>query len=263
MPNVFSPLPVDLAKGPRDPIPTDPLPWEIGEVLQEAWEKFKANAAILIACNIIIFVVVFMLNLIIAIPLGIIGGIIAAMLSDQGQRELGEAINISISMGTNVLSALPNMILQLGFLQVCLAVARNEEATIGLMIKGLDRLLSYLGYTFLAGLLFLVGFLLLIVPGVILALGLSMGALFLIDTNLGIVDAMKASWRATDGHKLQLWLMGLLLGIGMMLAGCATCGLGWLVFVPIMQLCYTIVFTRISGRLRSGLPDPVLDTPAS
>ncbi|HET8581380.1 MAG TPA: hypothetical protein VFL98_02850 [Candidatus Paceibacterota bacterium] len=50
----------------------------------------------------------------------------------------------------------------------------------------------------------IIGFILLIVPGIILSLGLSFVQYLVMDRGIGYLDAMKESWRITKGHKWQL-----------------------------------------------------------
>ena len=49
------------------------------------------------------------------------------------------------------------------------------------------------------------GFLLLIVPGIIFALRLSLSTYYLVDQDMGVMDAYKASWHATRGNLGKVW----------------------------------------------------------
>lgn len=84
------------------------------------------------------------------------------------------------------------------------------------------------------------GVILLVIPGYILMFGWMFWSLVIIDKNLGAVDALKASWRLTNGHKLNLFLLMLLLGLVNMV-GMLACGVGMLVTAPLTlgaMVCY-------------------------
>jgi hypothetical protein len=49
------------------------------------------------------------------------------------------------------------------------------------------------------------GLILLIVPGIIIALRLTLAPYYLVDQGLGIMESFKASWHATKGHMGKLW----------------------------------------------------------
>ncbi len=49
------------------------------------------------------------------------------------------------------------------------------------------------------------GLILLIVPGIIIGMRLSLAPYYLVDKNLSTLDAYKASWHATKGHLGKLW----------------------------------------------------------
>ena len=49
------------------------------------------------------------------------------------------------------------------------------------------------------------GLILLIVPGIIFGLRLALAPYYLVDQNLGIMEAYKASWHGTKGHLGKLW----------------------------------------------------------
>lgn len=71
-----------------------------------------------------------------------------------------------------------------------------------------------------------------IIPGIILSIGLIFTSLVVIDTGLGPVEAVKACWKLTDGHKVDIFLFGIV-ACFINLAGVLMCGLGLLATVPI------------------------------
>jgi uncharacterized membrane protein len=100
------------------------------------------------------------------------------------------------------------------------------------------------------------GTLLLIVPGVILAFGWSMAPFYVIDAGLGPMSALRMSWGATKGQKGKLFGLAMLsaaIGFG----GLFACGVGIIPAFCVVYVAWAIVFTRISGR-EPALPDPTV-----
>lgn len=97
----------------------------------------------------------------------------------------------------------------------------------------------------LQGLAVFGGFLLLIIPGVIVFLGLSLVTYVVVDKNLGYVDALKASWRITDGHKLDLFIFFFLCGL-LNLGGFLMCCVGMIGTNAITTGALAIVYDRLA-----------------
>ena len=56
-------------------------------------------------------------------------------------------------------------------------------------------------------------------------LGLSMFTFLIVDQGLPGIDALKKSWEMTKGHKVNLFVFGLL-GLLVIIAGALACGVG-------------------------------------
>lgn len=89
------------------------------------------------------------------------------------------------------------------------------------------------------------GYVLLIVPGVIIALGLAMANFVVLDKNLRAVEAMKASWRIMVGYKGKLFVLVLLIAL-LNFAGMLACGMGTLVTMPISMVAMAMFYNRIA-----------------
>ncbi|MDA9571805.1 DUF975 family protein [Flavobacteriaceae bacterium] len=100
--------------------------------------------------------------------------------------------------------------LQLGMSIYFLNIVYNQPATIENLIEGFKPLLRVLLVYLIISIITLFGILLLIVPGIIIALGLSMSYYILIEKpELTIEEVLKESWRLTDGYKLELIVLHL------------------------------------------------------
>jgi uncharacterized membrane protein len=105
----------------------------------------------------------------------------------------------------------------------------------------------FLGAQILVGIIIFVGLLLLIVPGIIAALGLLFVTFAVIDRGAGPINALKESWRITTGHKWQLLLLGLVL-IGLNLLGLLALVIGLLVTVPVTWLAVTHAYRTLAAQ---------------
>ncbi len=91
----------------------------------------------------------------------------------------------------------------------------------------------------------ILGIILLIVPGIILGLGLSMAYFVMIDKpELGVIDTLKESWRIMKGNKTKL------LGLNLRFIPWAILGvlcliIGVIFVLPWMQVSYASFYEKI------------------
>lgn len=90
----------------------------------------------------------------------------------------------------------------------------------------------YLGMNILFIVGLVIGFILLIVPGIILAIGWSFAPYLVIEQGAGPVDALKRSWELTKGNRWTLFLLGLAF-IGINILGFCALLVGLLVTLPV------------------------------
>jgi uncharacterized membrane protein len=103
----------------------------------------------------------------------------------------------------------------------------------------------FLGAEILGAVIIFFGILLLVVPGVIAALGLMFVPFTVIDRGAGPVDALKESWATTKGNKGGLFLLALAL-LGLNLLGILALVVGLLVTVPVTWLAVTHAYRTLS-----------------
>ncbi|QQG38105.1 MAG: DUF975 family protein [Candidatus Kaiserbacteria bacterium] len=103
---------------------------------------------------------------------------------------------------------------------------------------------KYLGAAVLYGLMAAVGFVLLIIPGVIVVLTFQFAQYFVIDKGLGPIEALKESARITKGHKWELLgLFAFILGINIL--GFLALVVGLLVSVPVTALSIVYAYRTL------------------
>ena len=105
---------------------------------------------------------------------------------------------------------------------------------LNLLFKGFERFAD----TLIAGLLFSlavgIGLVLLIVPGIIVACGLSMTFFIMVDEpEISGIDALQKSWNMMQGHKWDYFCLQFRF-IGWILLAILTCGIGFILLEPYM-----------------------------
>lgn len=100
------------------------------------------------------------------------------------------------------------------------------------------------------------GCILLIVPGIIFALRLSLSTYYLVDQNMGVMDAYKASWHATKGNLGKIWgLIGV--GILMLLPSITIIGIVATVYLTIMySATFGMLYLYVSSKQPAAQPKP-------
>ncbi len=142
------------------------------------------------------------------------------------------------AMGFQGLWSLLCLPLAWGFAVFFLNLIRNQDISFGRLFDGYKDF----GRVFLTGLLFTIceaiGFVLLIVPGIIVALMFSQAYYILKDDpQVGATDALKRSMEMMQGHKMELFMLWLSF-LGWAILAVLTCGFGMLFLYPYM--CTTL-----------------------
>ena len=209
-----------------------PSPLEFEAAFSRTWEIFKSQMGIVIGAVLIVGAVNFGLSM--------FGDAISIALENE---EIGPLVVAVFNMG----SWLVNTFLGIGQTIVLLNVARGRPARIGEIMEGGPYFLRILGGSIVFGLMVLVGVLLLIIPGIILALMFGQYYMLIIDRNVGVFDAFGMSRQITDGNKMTLLgisLAGGFLAIGVTLV---TCGVGILIVGPYLALMSPVIYLMMAG----------------
>lgn len=219
-------------------------PWEVGEIVSLAWQGFQRSWGLLVA-------VVFVAGLLAGIPGQIGGGIVATGAVDPGSGPAYAIQGVSTLIGVIVGAFLLG-----GQIKIFTTVARGGQPTFGDLFSGGNRMLPLLAAQFLQLLIFAVTIWFLIVPAVLIGIGLSLTSYFIADAGLGPIEAMKASWNATKGSWLNIFLF-FLLSILIGLLGVLACCVGVFASTAVISLAQAMIYVRLSGRgTTSGGFDP-------
>jgi uncharacterized membrane protein len=117
-----------------------------------------------------------------------------------------------------LLAILVTVPLSTGIAYCYLQAAECGSVKFETMFSGFKQYWNSIGAMLLYSLIITGGLILLIVPGIIFSCKLAFVPYLVVDRNLGPTDAISKSWKMTDGHAMEVFLIGLL-AIPIYLAG--------------------------------------------
>ena len=142
--------------------------------------------------------------------------------------------------------------LRVGIIKIILKVADGSDAQIGDLFSGGPVYVSYV----LASILFLLsvfaGFVLLVVPGIILLFMFLYYGYFIVDKNMWPVEALKASAALTKGVRWKLFGFFLVLGL-INIAGGLLLGIGLFVTIPVSMVATAFVYRKLLRQAQFAL----------
>ncbi|MFC2072106.1 hypothetical protein ACFLUU_05275 [Chloroflexota bacterium] len=99
-----------------------------------------------------------------------------------------------------------------------LKAARNDRLEIKDMFEAFRNYWNAVLANLLVGVIVIIGLFLLIIPGIVFACKLVFTPYLVVDRRMDVIEAVKESWRMTNGHAWKVFLIGLL-GIPIAIAG--------------------------------------------
>ncbi len=155
-----------------------------------------------------------------------------------------------LAFATNLIIGGP---LLMGIVRIFLRIWNKEAFEIGNLFDGFKEFSRTLSAYLLIALYVFLWSLLLIIPGIIAALGYSMTFFIMAeDPSITASDAMQKSKQMMFGHKTELFMLGLSF-LGWMILAAIPMGIGFLWLNSYMYMSFTIFYQRIKGQ-----PDTVI-----
>jgi len=90
-----------------------------------------------------------------------------------------------------------------------------------------------------------IGLIVLIVPGIIFACKLAFTPYLVVDRKMAVIDAVKGSWRMTNGYAWRVFLIGLL-AIPIFIAGLICFGVGVIISIMWIRMAFASLYHAVS-----------------
>lgn len=174
-----------------------------------------------------------------AVLLIVIPQILVGMLTGSSE-DLGGLISFLLSFW--------NLFVNMGLIKMTIDVIKGEEPTLDKLWAMKEQYWTYLGGTILLALRIMLGYILLIIPGIIWQIQFQFVPLLIIDKKMSISEAFETSSTMTNGHKLQLFFFSILFTLFTM-AGILLFFFGVFVTGAIASLAYLLMYKYLVKKL--------------
>lgn len=196
----------------------------IGEALHAGWETTKKNLGFLLLVFIIVFII------------SIFTGVVQQQVKDS----------VELSLAIRLVNYIVQLFVGIGLASISLKLIDGKKASFEDLYSHYNLVLNYAVASILYGLIVLGGYILLIVPGIVWTIKYQFYSYFVVDKGMGPLEAIKASGRVTQGHKMHLFGFSWV-ALGVMLLGLIAVLVGLLVAVPVVMLATTYIYRKLSA----------------
>lgn len=229
--------------------PAGGKPFSVGDAFGYGWKKFTANVGpILIAMLVfllvgaVIYGIQVLLQAVTAPEATVVTGENGFVVTSSG----GGFFGVVLSMVFAIISFIWGYIVQAAFARGGLALVEGRALELGELFS-----FNKLGRIILAGIILsvltFIGFLLCIIPGLIVAFFGTFFVYFILDQDLGAWDAIKASFSFVKDNVGNLLLLLILSWIALFV-GALLCGIGLFVAVPVVVIAHTYAYKVLRGQ---------------
>ncbi|MCA9064806.1 MAG: TFIIB-type zinc ribbon-containing protein [Planctomycetaceae bacterium] len=220
-----------------------PTAVEFGQVFNVAWEAWKGNLGVLVGA----FVIMLAVNIGFSM---VEQGIQVAIRTAKIDQDVAVALVIMLNFASNLVG----MFLGIGQARISLKVVRRQEAAIGDLFGGGHLFLSVLGASIVAGIAVMLGFIALIVPGILLCLFYWPYYQLIVDEKAKAMESFnlaRSIARENVGTAFLVWLVSIAISI----AGCLALCVGIIFAIPLVSVMWATAYLMMSGQV-SVQPQP-------
>jgi uncharacterized membrane protein len=216
------------------------------EAIGEAWKLFQRDAATWIISVLIYFAIVFFVGAVIGVATGVTGEVVSRTGGAAGISGIAMPAFSLVQILSRVVIFVLSTFLLGGMYRMAIKALRNEQISVTDMFGVGDVLPACLLAAVLVGVVTGIGFMLCILPGIVIGALLMFTYPLIVDRRLGAIEAMTQSVNALKGEALMAILFYLVVAIIACL-GFAACCVGVLVTFPLFILSIAVVYRDFFG----------------
>lgn len=203
----------------------------IGEIIREAWRRTSGNKGKILLALLIYFIALAIINIAIIFIL----------------------FSVSIAVNGRILALLyqallivANAPLMAGMWMIGIKLARDEQVSVLELFAHFDKLVPLAITSLLVAVLTYVGMLLLVIPGIYLAVAYFLAVPLVVDKKLGPWQALETSRKAITKHWFEVFGL-LIVCLLLYIAGALPLLIGLIWVLPLLFIAFGIVYRNIFG----------------
>jgi len=226
-------------------------PYTVGEAFNYGWRKFQQNVGPILLAALAYIAIIVAIEIVFFL---IFGGLASA--STDPVYEDGVLVGYETSGGGFFMSLLVSAIfgvvfvvlaaiMQAGIARGVLAITYGREISVGTLFK-FDNVVTVILAGLLVGLAYGIGLILCIIPGIVVLFFSQFYIWFIVDKQMGAIDAIKASFSFVNrnvGTLIGFFLASLVAYF----VGALLCGIGLLVAIPVIYVAQGYTYRRLQG----------------
>ncbi|MGD7653306.1 MAG: DUF4339 domain-containing protein [Verrucomicrobiales bacterium] len=234
-------------------------PIDVIACLKRGFDLTVRNFGTVLLIGLVYFAVSFVSSVIFGLIDGMLG---FGGTSQEFQSSAGSASAEFQSNGpvSTLAGGVLSVFLSLGLARAGLNIVSGKPATVGMLFGEGDKLLKAIGASILFGVAVVVGLILLVVPGIYIALRYGQFLNAIVDRDLGIMESFQYSSELTTNNRILLLLLWLL-SVGVVIAGCLALGVGLLFAYPVMWLMWLVAYRWMQFGSRAVMDQPGTQIP--
>lgn len=142
---------------------------------------------------------------------------------------------------TSLILTMVQVFLSLGFTKIILFLAEDKYVEVSDMFNNFNIFLSYFVSSFLYGIAIFLGTILLILPGIWVAIRFQFYPYFIIEEGSSSFDALRLSYEYTTGFTLELFILGVVVVV-LNAIGVLFFGIGIILTYPLTTMAVAVVY---------------------
>lgn len=198
--------------------------FSVGEIIAEAWQRidgYKMPFAVVSTAYILIYMAVL-------VPVSMLLG------KEPSAQVLSQLVSLLfVPMGA-------------ALMMTGIHMAIGRPVTVGMLFAHYDKLLPLIGLQIVIGLSVLLGFLLLVIPGIYLSVAVMFAMPLMVEKDMSVMEAFSTSRKAVTHHWFRIFGVMLVMGVIVMLSALPLfIGLFWT--MPMMMATMGVMYRRMFG----------------
>ncbi|WP_299942688.1 hypothetical protein [uncultured Microbulbifer sp.] len=206
--------------------------FSIGETISEGWRLSKGKKR-----TIWLGMLLYMVALLVITA---VAGFITGVFTAEGDASITQGLIY------NLITTIIGLPLAAGLTMIGIKIARGEETSGTEVLAYFDKIIPLVIVNFLMGLFILIGFILLVIPGIYLMVAYIFAIPLVVDQNLGPWQALEASRKAVTKNWFS-FLGFLILALLIVLAGFLAVFIGTIWALPLIFIAIGVAYRKVFG----------------